>query len=211
MSLLRNTFFWIFIVLVTISLSLLVIFEKISGDLLVGFLGTIIGVIISEISHNQASNVERTHQMRLAALDRRLNAHQEAFTLWRELIFNLDKSEKSDDIVIRCQDWWNNNCLYLTADARHAFSKAFLSVGLYQVAILDRNNSSLVKQVHKDIISAGDIIVTGVELFEDEFNASSLEDLIEHIVNESAKSLLWGFGVSWSTEDIEKWLGSFVK
>ena len=164
MSLMRNAYFWLFIVLVTISLSLLVTFDKISGELLVGFLGTIVGLIISEISHNQASNVERTHQMRMAALDRRLNAHQEAYTLWRELIFNLDKSEESTEIVLRCQDWWNNNCLYLTPKARRAFSRAFHSVSLYQVAVLDRTNVSLVKQVHNDIISAGDIIVAGVEL-----------------------------------------------
>jgi len=48
-------------------------------------------------------------------------------------------------------------------------------------------------------------------LFEDELNASSLKDQIEYIVNESAKSLLWGFGVSWGTDEIGKWLGSFVK
>lgn len=50
-----------------------------------------------------------------------------------------------------------------------------------------------------------------IVLFEDEINASSLDNQMEHYVNESARSLFWGFGVSWSVEDIEKWLVTFVK
>lgn len=62
------------------------------------------------------------HQLRLAALDRRLAAHQEAFTHWREL-FTADASDM-EGVAKKCRDWWNRNCLYLEPAVRQAFLDA---------------------------------------------------------------------------------------
>lgn len=64
------------------------------------------------------------HQLRMAALDRRLQAHQEAFTLWRELLASTH-TEEIGKIVIKCQDWWVKNCLYLEPKVRDAFVSAY--------------------------------------------------------------------------------------
>ena len=67
---------------------------------------------------------KRKHQLSIAALDRRLEAHQQAYTLWRKLRSLLYKDEVGS-VVMECQEWWVRNCLYLDAEARQAFSEAY--------------------------------------------------------------------------------------
>ncbi len=64
------------------------------------------------------------HQLRMAALDRRLQAHQEAFTLWRGLLGGTH-TDTIGKVVMKCQDWWEKNCLYLEPKVREAFSAAY--------------------------------------------------------------------------------------
>src|SRR5271165_6176359 len=62
------------------------------------------------------------HQLRLAALDRRLAVHQEAFTHWRELY--TAEAPNMDEVANKCRTWWNHNCLYLEPKVREAFLDA---------------------------------------------------------------------------------------
>ena len=62
------------------------------------------------------------HQLRLAALDKRLAAHQEAFTLWRELY--TAAGPDMDKMAEKCKDWWNHNCVYLEPKVRDGFLEA---------------------------------------------------------------------------------------
>lgn len=66
------------------------------------------------------------HQLSLAAIDRRMEAHQEAFTLWLDLYHSIH-SDRIGDEVRKCQDWFGNNALYLTAEARIAFQDAYMA------------------------------------------------------------------------------------
>jgi|RifCSP13_1_1023834.scaffolds.fasta_scaffold208959_1 predicted Zn-dependent protease with MMP-like domain len=50
-------------------------------DSLVGLLGVIVGVAISELSRHRSGELDREHQLRMAALERRLQAHQEGYAL----------------------------------------------------------------------------------------------------------------------------------
>ncbi len=103
------------------------------------------------------------HQLRLAALDRRLQAHQEAFTLWRELLSKVYK-EEIGDFVIKCQDWWNKNCLYLSSEARAAFRTAYQSAFDHKDFLIDRSNTELIRENWKRIEFTGEAIVRGAEL-----------------------------------------------
>ncbi len=67
-------------------------------------------------------NIKAKNQLRLAALDKRLQAHQEAFTLWREL-FSAIHSPDIGKAVINCQEWWGKNCIYLEPEVREALNK----------------------------------------------------------------------------------------
>lgn len=104
------------------------------------------------------------HQLRLAAVERRLEAHQQAYTLWQELLSNIH-TESIGCVVVKCQDWWNNNCLYLTPEARSAFNTAFhcaLTHKDYKSTLAIQND--LVERNWDRIIAAGEAIVKGVEL-----------------------------------------------
>lgn len=65
----------------------------------------------------------REHQLRLAAIDRRFEAHQQAYALCQKL-FSALHTERISSVVIECQNWWDNNCLYLDPEAREAFFHA---------------------------------------------------------------------------------------
>lgn len=77
----------------------------------------------AQLESHKAS-LELSNQLKLAALDKRLQKHQEAYTLWRKLLFNLRREEKIGAIIGECQTWWDENCLYLGKEARAAFNTA---------------------------------------------------------------------------------------
>ena len=79
------------------------------------------------------------NQLRLAALNRRLEVHQQAYALLQELQGARGESTKNsgvvsreiEDVIAKCWQWWSNNCLYLEADAREKFFIACCSVPRY--------------------------------------------------------------------------------
>jgi hypothetical protein len=112
-------------------------------------------------------NTSREHQLRLAALDRRLDAHQQAFALWRRLNAAM-YTERLDGVVSECQKWWDNNCLYLDSQAREAFGRAYQAAHNH-VALLSGFDRGIVTEErieqNGDIIrSAGPAIVIGAAL-----------------------------------------------
>jgi hypothetical protein len=102
-------------------------------------------------------------QLRLAAIDRRLHAHQEAFALWRKLLSSVH-NDSIGQVVLECQEWWNNNCLYLGPEARASFNTAYRCAFNHRDFLQDRTNPELVKSNWKDIVHAGDVIVRDAEL-----------------------------------------------
>ncbi len=109
--------------------------EKLSSeDLLnlINILGTIgFGSWITwKISKKERETSERISQnelslqLRLAALDKRLKIHQEAYNWCQQILANLRKDE-IHKIVTDCEKWWNTHCLYLGGNARGSFFKAF--------------------------------------------------------------------------------------
>lgn len=153
----------IVVLIISIGLTLLVIFGFLDANSIIGLFGVVIGAIIVEFSHHQSARDERRHQLKLAALDRRLQSHQEAFSLWRRLMVDMGDQEKLTKTVLDCQEWWNNNCLYLSADARQAFSHAYMIAGTYYASIA-AGAMELVLHDTKVIQQAGSKIVQGVEL-----------------------------------------------
>lgn len=107
--------------------------------------------------------IKGKHQLRMAALDRRLQAHQEAFELWRKIISHVHRDEIVK-VVIECQDWWNKNCLYLTPEARNAFSYAYHCEHQHSGFLQNPIDNDQAKENWKNITDAGDAIVKGAEL-----------------------------------------------
>ena len=86
----------------------------------VGLFGVIVGALIAAGSKLLMSAYERHHQLRMAALEKRLQTHQEAFALWAKFYNSLLKPD-FDNVFNECQDWWYSNCLYLEDEVRKAF------------------------------------------------------------------------------------------
>jgi hypothetical protein len=102
------------------------------------------------------------HQLRIAAIDKRLEVHQEAFTLWHELL-SKTHTEEVGECVMKCQKWWINNCLYLEPEVREAFSTAYHSASAHQ-GFVQSKNVELIKQNFASIMNTGQIIVEAVKL-----------------------------------------------
>lgn len=102
------------------------------------------------------------HQLRLAAVEKRLQAHQEAFCLWRKINGALG-SEHLPEIIRECDEWWGNNSLYLEPEPRRAFLEAWVSardLKWYQ----ENSEASLVTKCHQQINYAGEAITKAVKL-----------------------------------------------
>ena len=82
--------------------------------------GTILGALMNRSFARGLEDIAHENRLRLAAIDKRLEAHQQAFALIWKLV-NQRASETSCGHTKNCNDWWADNCLYLTEEARQAF------------------------------------------------------------------------------------------
>jgi len=120
---------------------------------------------LQKVSHQNQVILEnqRAHNsLRMAAIDKRLQAHQEACGLWRKINANLN-TEGIQDVVIECDNWWSNNSLYLEPEPREAFLTAWVSakdLAWYK----DAGETDLVSKCYRDIELAGQAITNAVEL-----------------------------------------------
>jgi hypothetical protein len=133
-------------------------------ETIAALIGAIVGAGITAGVQWITSERGFRHQLRMAAIEKRLAAHQKAYSLWRELKHNAHDSKTIGDVVLRCQDWWEKNCLYLEPEAREAFFKAYIAAHSHHQYVELRDNPDLVKNNWKTIIDAGTIIEKCVDL-----------------------------------------------
>lgn len=140
--------------------------------------------IVEQIKAQHAKELESLkmkNQLRMASVDRRLQAHQEAFTLWRSLLAR-SRSDHLSEAVAECQKWWSENCLYLEPAAREAFSNAYWAASQHHL-LLDTPNrdAAAIEAIGKNweyVTSAGQIILDSVALpplTKDEIKQSELD------------------------------------
>jgi hypothetical protein len=121
---------------------------------------------LQQLMHENALLLEHIRgqgQLRLAAAERRLQAHQEAFTLWRKII-NTVHDEAITDVVLECQTWFNNNALYLSPRAREAFSDAYFAASSHKSLLKGHAPANDVTENWSRIMRLGNEIVQGAEL-----------------------------------------------
>ncbi|ASL48866.1 hypothetical protein bAD24_p00825 (plasmid) [Burkholderia sp. AD24] len=125
---------------------------------------------VEDIKTENAVLIERlkaTHELRFAAVDRRLQAHQEAFARWRKLIANIHR-EEIGSVAVECQAWWNDNALYLEPEVRNAFNRAYFAA-LDHRALLEsgRGTGGDHKPIQDNmhlVLTLGDVIMRAVAL-----------------------------------------------
>jgi len=82
----------------------------------------------------QQNELESKDKFRLAALDKRMEIHQRAFALGQEMLPLVHaQTEKKISLLQKCEEFWNTSALYLTEEAREAFSLAKHYFGSYDI------------------------------------------------------------------------------
>lgn len=109
-------------------------------------------------------SVRQRHELRLAALDRRLAAHQDAYTLWWKLMGSIFDEQKIGETVMECQDWFVRNRLYLQPEVAQAFSLAYHLAFHHNDLVLAREQSSVLQENMQTVRRAGEVIIKAVEL-----------------------------------------------
>ena len=93
---------------------------------LVGLLGTIVGAVIAMSSNAIISAKNRSQQLRLAALEKRIDAHQKAYALCNLLYRNWGTQKTPrNEIQDQFLQFWDNYCLYLSSSSRDLLRKVF--------------------------------------------------------------------------------------
>jgi hypothetical protein len=151
------------IVILILFLLLLFLRDK-PSEAAIGFLGVLVGSTIAGGVQLAFSSADAKQQLKLASLDKRLQAHQAAFAMWQRLLFTNCPTEESAQLILECQDWWNNNCLYLSADARNAFKEAYLAVEYLSLPANVQSGPEAPKADVEKLKRADEIIVKGVYL-----------------------------------------------
>jgi len=115
---------------------------------------------------------EQRYDLSMAALEKRLAAHQEAYALWWDLMGNATNRDKVWGTVMKCQEWWVYNSLYLSSEARKAFNDAYHAAILHPDLLEAHKNADEIEDNWKIIVRAGEVLVKAVSLpswGEDEF------------------------------------------
>jgi hypothetical protein len=100
--------------------------------------GVLVGAIISGAFASIIALEARRIQLAATTWAKRLQAHQEAFSLWHQcwsVVHEQDKDRKYQTLK-KAEDWWFDNCLYLSEPARNRFKRMTMSVDMHG-AILD--------------------------------------------------------------------------
>ena len=71
------------------------------------------------------------HELSMAAIDKRLAVHQEAFARCFQLYFQAHE-EASADLAEQSLQWWRENCLYLSANSNTTFVRACVAAGMHR-------------------------------------------------------------------------------
>jgi hypothetical protein len=81
---------------------------------------------VESVKHDYNALLEHLkvrNQLRMAALDKRLQVHQEAFTKWHRLISAIGE-DQMEAAAKECRDWWTLNCIYLEPKIRDGLLEA---------------------------------------------------------------------------------------
>lgn len=130
---------------------------------------------VEEVKNQYAILIEQfkaKSQLRMAALDKRLQAHQDAFVFWRRLVATAH-SDEVGPVVMECQAFWEQQCLYLEPAARQALSDAYVHAASHRQLVqgsqymTNEQRTELMPRINESwafINGAGKVILESVAL-----------------------------------------------
>ena len=135
---------------------------------------------IEGIKADYAKNIEKFshhNRLKMAALDKRLEAHQQAYTLWLQLRRSVHNKNKNIDMVIKCQNWWEKNCLYLDMESRKTFMSSIHAVALHPDLTGGQATKDEVIENWRYINECGEMLIRGAGL--PSFGENELKEIDE--------------------------------
>jgi hypothetical protein len=135
-----------------------------------GLVGVLVGATISAVVASIVALEARRVQLAASTWSRRLEAHQEAFALWHRCwsVVHEPEQERKLEVLKKAEDWWFNNCLYLSEDARNSFKRMTMSVHMHSTILeigrgkpKEERWAKEVKDNWNFIVSTGQIIIQG--------------------------------------------------
>lgn len=121
---------------------------------------------VDQENATHSASLDVANQLRMAAIERRLAAHQEAFSLWRKLYKSMHTDEVNS-VVMQCQEWWEHNCLYLEPSVSDDFSRAYSSASDHATMLSSLRvggDACLVQENWQRIIKPGTSIFQAMRL-----------------------------------------------
>ncbi len=90
----------VILVLVFVLLFWLIAGGYSNSDFVSAIIGLLLGAAISGLVQLLTSEARIKHEIRMAALEKRLEAHQQAYSLWRKMLFA--EPTKTNEVVSEC-------------------------------------------------------------------------------------------------------------
>ena len=120
--------------------------------------------------------MERKEKLKMVAIEKRLEAHQQALKHWNQLrsVIHEKDFDKRNNTIKSATDFWYSNCLYLEKNTRNKFYEVIYSVSMYPEYLAiwrespkgpekERSNVEL-KSQWDEISSLSSVIMAEVEL-----------------------------------------------
>ena len=122
---------------------------------------------VEEIRRKQNEILELTkqrHELRMVAVNRRLSAHQEAYTRWWGLMKVVHQKDKVAQKVMDFQSWFVKNRLYLEPEVAQALNSAFHAAFFHRDFLEAKEPKDFIRENWEKIQNVGEIIVRAVKL-----------------------------------------------
>lgn len=150
-----------------IAVLALLFFGQLESAAAVGFLGTIIGGGIATATTLLTARDNRRHQLAMAALDRRLEAHQTAYALWHHIVGAVHEANRIMEVLREADEWWRHNCLYLDAESRKALRDCIIFGSSHKDLLSgppSEESTRFVRESWAIIMKPGETLVRGAAL-----------------------------------------------
>ncbi len=119
---------------------------------------------LSQANRELLAAEQRRHDLRLAALDKRLEAHQEAYAIWYEYSGAIHDEDRLFELYKKAMEFWKTKSLYLTEAAREAFDEAINAGSMHRSLLQSRAEKKEIDANWMSIRSAGGKIAKAVSL-----------------------------------------------
>ena len=118
---------------------------------------------INAASTEKVARLARLHELSIAALDKRLQAHQEAYTHLVKILRVVHNKDEVSQLLRPALDWWDLNCIYLFPDVSNKLRATFMQALGFE-AVMKMGNSLLTVKYFDEMNEVLTLLQTSIGL-----------------------------------------------